>query len=284
MAFGLEDESIAREVDYAINLVTYHRPQEPNYELGPWSYPISTFLARFFQLKHNSPQYTDEEAAAVTYFGMVAEQPEPTATYTDISIDWTAVDTIAYQIQAYDPIVKEVGPNGLLIYFENQLLTKKCIKKDGHSYIGIKKNDEGKWRIYFIWKQVRVTRTLQESYIESVYHLNRYLVYNGLYSGVQKTLSEESRKLQGLRAQALASQQAAAKALALSRASEDVQEEAVKRYEKQLEDAKVKEEEINDYLNKLANVPEGQGNISSSGTSSIIPLALGAAAAILALR
>lgn len=284
MAFGLEVPSIENEVNYAITLVTYKRPMEPNYELGPWSYPISTFLARFFQLKHNSPQYTDEEAAAVTYFGMVAEQPEPTATYTDISIDWTAVDTIAYNIQAYDPIQKDLGPNGLLVYFENNLLTKKCIKKDGHSYIGIKKNDAGKWRIYFVWQQVRVTRTLQESYVDAVYHLNRYLVYNGLYSGVQKTLSEESRKLQGLRAQALASQQAAAKALALSRASEDVQEEAVKRYEKQLEEAQVKEAEITDYLNKLANVPEGQGNISSSGTSSIIPLALGAAAAIFALR
>lgn len=284
MAFGLENVIIAREVDYAINLVTYNRPQEPNYELGPWSYPISTFLARFFQLKHNSPQYTDEEAAAVTYFGMVAEQPEPTAEFTDISIDWTAVDTIAYNIQAYDPIQKDLGPNGLLVYFENKLLTKTCIKKDGHSYIGIKKNDKGKWRIYFIWEQVRVTRTLQESYVDAVYHLNRYLAYNGLYSGVQKTLSEESRKLQGLRAQALASQQAAAKALALSRASEDVQEEAVKRYEKQLKEAQVKEDEINDYLNKLSNVPEGQGNISSSGTSSIIPLALGAAAAFFALR
>lgn len=284
MAFGLEVPSVEREVNSAINLITYKRPQEPNYELGPWSYPISTFLSRFFQLKHNSPQYTDEEAAAVTYFGMVAEQPEPTATYTDISIDWTAVDTIAYNIQAYDPIQTDVGPNGLLVYFENKLLTKTCIKKDGHSYIGIKKNDEGKWRIYFIWDQVRVTRTLQESYVDSVYHLNRYLVYNGLYSGVQKTLSEESRKLQGLRAQALASQQAAAKALALSRASEDVQEEVVKRYEKQLEEAQVKEAEINDYLQKLANVPEGQGNISSSGTSSIIPLALGAAAALFALR
>lgn len=284
MAFGLENEQTAFIVNDAITSIGYRKNIDPNFELGPWSYPVSEFLTRFFTLKKNSPQYTDEEAAAVTYFGMIAEQPEPTAQVTDISIDWTGVDSIVYDIAAYDPAQAENGPNMLLPYFETLINRNDLIRKDKKPYLGIKKNDAGKWQIYFIWKNVRTTRSLQESYIESVYHLNRYLYYNGLYSGIQKTLSEESRRLQGLRAQALASQQAAAKSLALSRASENVQEEVVERYEKQLEAAQIKQQEIDDYLRKLANTPTGQGSTTTAGASGVIPLAIGAALAALALR
>lgn len=284
MAFGLENEQTAFVVNDAITSIGYRKSIEPNFELGPWSYPVTEFLTRFFTLKKNSPQYTDEEAAAVTYFGMIAEQPEPTAQVTDISIDWNAVDSIVFDLAAYDPAQAENGPNMLLPYFETLINRNDLIRKEKKPYLGIQKNDAGKWQIYFIWKNVRTTRSLQESYIESVYHLNRYLYYNGLYSGIQKTLSEESRRLQGLRAQALASQQAAAKALALSRASENVQEETVERYEKQLEEAQVKQKEIDDYLNKLANVPTGQGSTTTAGASGVLPLVVGAALAALALR
>lgn len=283
MAFGIEKKNIAKDVSDAIRLITYEKPQEPNYELGPWDYPIAEFLARFEQLKRNSPQYTDQEAAAVVYFGMVAQQPTPTAEYTDISIDWDRVDTIAYNLQSYDPAQVELGPNGVLTLFDIELLTKQCVKKDGVPYFGIKK-DSGKWQIYFLGYNVRTTRTLQESYVAAVYHLNRYLVWNGLYDGIVKTLAEESRKLQGLRAQALASQAAAAKALALSKASENVSEEVVERYEQQLEEAKAKEQEITDYLQKLLNTPHGQGSTTAAGTSGLLPLAIGAAAALFALR
>ena len=284
MAFGLENEQTAFIVNDAITSIGYRKSIEPNFELGPWSYPVTEFLTHFFTLKKNSPQYTDEEAAAVTYFGMIAEQPEPTAQVTDISIDWNAVDSIAFDIAAYDPAQAENGPNMLLPYFETLINRNDLIRKDKQPYLGIKKNDSGKWQIYFIWKNVRTTRSLQESYIESVYHLNRYLYYNGLYTGIQKTLSEESRRLQGLRAQALASQQAAAKALALSRASENVQEETIERYEKQLEAAQVKQQEIDDYLRKLSNTPTGQGSTTTAGASGVLPLVVGAALAALALR
>lgn len=283
MAFGIENKNIAKDVSDAIRLITYEKPQEPNYELGPWDYPIAEFLARFEQLKRNSPQYTDQEAAAVVYFGMVAQQPTPTAEFTDISIDWDKVDTIAYNLQSYDPAQVELGPNGVLTLFDVELLIKQCVKKDGEPYFGIKK-DSGKWQIYFLGYNVRTTRTLQESYVAAVYHLNRYLVWNGLYDGIVKTLAEESRKLQGLRAQALASQAAAAKALALSKASENVSEEVVERYEQQLEEAKAKEQEITDYLQKLLNTPQGQGSTTAAGTSGLLPLAIGAAAALFALR
>lgn len=287
MAFGQEVEKIAVAQVEAIDKLL-KKPFEPNFELGPWDYPIAEFLARFAQLKRNSPQYTDEEAAAVVYFGMVAQQPTPTATYADIAIDWDAVDSIAYDINLVASIAglyaSQLGPNYYLPRFDDFVLYKHLLKQDGSGYFGMRKDDSGKWQIYFFGKNVRTTRPLQESYVASVYHLNRYLVYNGLYSGIQKTLAEESRKLQGLRAQALASQAAAAKALALSKASEDVSEQSVARYEKQLEEARAKEAEISDYLEKLNRTPSGQGSVSSSGTSGVVPLAIGAAVALFALR
>lgn len=286
MAFDQENPTIVKVQSIAMYDVA-DRVREPDFELGPWDYPISEFLLRFATLKQNSPQYTDEEAAAVVYFGMVAEQPMPTSDYTDISIDWDAVDSIAYDINLVSSIAgieaAQMGPNYYLPYFDAYVMAHLKTKKDGKLYFGIKKDDKGKWQIAFLGKSVRLTRTLKESYEASVYHLNRYLVYNGLYDGVRKTLAEESRRLQGLRAQALASQQAAAKALALSRASENVQEEAVERYEKQLEEAQVKQQEIDDYLRKLSNTPTGQGS-TTAGASGVLPLVVGAALAALALR
>lgn len=279
MAFEQENEIIQRAQSFAITRVI-DRDREPNFELGPWDYPISEFLYRFSNLKKNSPQYTDEEAAAVVYFGMVAEQPTPTSEYTDIAIDWDAVDSIAYDINLVSSIAgieaAQMGPNYYLPYFDAYVMSHMKVKKDGKLYFGIKKDDKGKWQIAFLGKSVRLTRTLKESYEASVYHLNRYLYYNGLYTGVQKTLSEESRRLQGLRAQSLASQQAAAKALALSRASENVQEEVLERYEKQLAEAQGREQEINEYLQKLNNTPTGNGDIGggSSGFAAIAIAAL----------
>lgn len=288
MAFEQEVEQIATVQAWAITAVT-ERYREPNFELGPWDYPISEFLYRFQQLKRNSPKYSDEEAAAVVYFGMVAEQPTPTAEFTDIAIDWDAVDAVAYDKNLVASLAglewSQLGPNYYLPWFDNYVMTHNKIKKNGKPFFGIQKDDAGKWQIYFLSNtSIRKTRSLQESYVASVYHLNRYLVYNGLYSGIQKTLAEESRKLQGLRAQALASQAAAAKALALSKASEDVSEQSVERYEKQLEEARAKEAEITDYLEKLNRTPSGQGSVSSSGTSGVVPLAIGAAVAAFFLR
>lgn len=280
-AFEQENDTIREEQEIAVRGVN-NKPSEPNFELGPWDYPISEFLSRFQQLKRNSPQYNDEEAAAITYFGMIAQQPKPTADYTDIAIDWATVDSIAYNKDLVKEKASEewatLGPNYTLSKFEQALLF-------GHNYqnkyyqtlLGMSKA-RGKWVIYFLYEPVRVTRSIRESYEESVRHLNRWLKYNGLYSGVQKTLSEESRRLQGLRAQALASQQAAARALALSKASENVSQDTIEKYERQLKEAQVKENEITDYLNKINNTPKDTGNLKSFGGSSLLPL-LGLAAA-----
>lgn len=279
MAFDLDNYKTGESINEILDRIErWGTTDEPNFELGVWSYPITNFLIRFRTLKRNSPQYSDEEAAAITYFAMVAEQPTPTGNFEDISIDWNVVDSMNY-----DPSYG-LDPNYYNVLFESYLRHATYGYVNNKLEIGVEKDKKGKWKVMYNFVNVRLTRNLQESYIQSIYHLNRYLYYNGLYSGIQKTLSEESRKLQGLKAQADASAQAAAYALAMSRINENISEEVTEKYEKQLEDAQKQSQELTEYIERINNAPTGQGSVTASGTSSIIPLAIGAAVAALALR
>lgn len=279
MAFDLDNYKTGESINEILDRIErWGTTDEPNFELGVWSYPITNFLIRFRTLKRNSPQYSDEEAAAITYFAMVAEQPTPTGNFEDISIDWNVVDSMNY-----DPSYG-LDPNYYNVLFESYLRHAAYGYVNNKLEIGVEKDKKGKWKVMYNFVNVRLTRNLQESYIQSIYHLNRYLYYNGLYSGIQKTLSEESRKLQGLKAQADASAQAAAYALAMSRINENISEEVTEKYEKQLEDAQKQSQKLTEYIERINNAPTGQGSVTASGTSSIIPLAIGAAVAALALR
>lgn len=279
MAFDLDNYKTGESINEILDRIErWGTTDEPNFELGVWSYPITNFLIRFRTLKRNSPQYSDEEAAAITYFAMVAEQPTPTGNFEDISIDWNVVDSMNY-----DPSYG-LDPNYYNVLFESYLRHATYGYVNNKLEIGVEKDKKGKWKVMYNFVNVRLTRNLQESYIQSIYHLNRYLYYNGLYSGIQKTLSEESRKLQGLKAQADASAQAAAYALAMSRINENISEEVTEKYEKQLEDAQKQSQKLTEYIERINNAPTGQGSVTASGTSSIIPLAIGAAVAALALR
>lgn len=289
MAGCLGDFDQAKESDLTIERCisiykSVGQSQDPDFELGIFNFPILNFLISYFELKRNSPQLSEEECAAVTYFGMVARQPVPTATFQDIAIDWEKVDGILYN--------KDFGldPNVVMPWWEMQIATGRGgLKKIG-----------GKWSIWFPTagtgaddyaksygsSDVRLTRDLQTSYISSVYHLNRFLVYNGLYAGVEKTLAEESRRLQKLRAQALASQAAAAKALALARASENVSQEKLKQYENQMAQALNDEKEITGYLERIQNAPKGVGDVDTQGlkTNNILAYFGMAAAAFAFMR
>lgn len=279
MAFDLDNYKTGEEINEMLDRIErWGTTDEPNFELGVWSYPITNFLIRFRTLKRNSPQYSDEQAAAITYFAMVAEQPTPTGDFEDIAIDWDVVDSMNY-----DPSYG-IDPNYYNVLFESYLRHQAYGYSDHKLEIGVEKDKKGKWKVMYNFVNVRLTRPLKESYIQSIYHLNRYLYYNGLYSGVQKTLSEESRKLQGLKAQADASAQAAAYALAMSRINENISEEVTEKYEKQLAEAQKQAQELKEYIDRVNNVPTGQGSVTTSGTSGVIPLAIGAALAALALR
>lgn len=282
MAFGLDNIYVGEYIQKAVDTVEYREGAAIDLNLGPWELPVTTFLWRYQELLKNSPQYTPEEAAAVVYFGMVAQQPNPTMDYVHYAIDWQKVDAINYgsDFLAYFPDYENYGPNYTNAVFENYVRFGTWAKK---------KSDKGKvWigchddNIFYGWEPVLIERSLKLSYVESVYHLNKYLWYNGLYGGIEKTLAEESRKAQGIRAKALASQAAAAKALALSRASEDISQETIEKYEKQLAEAQAREEEINEYLKKLSNTPTGTGDMGG-GSSGVAAVAI-AALSFLAFR
>lgn len=269
--FGMDNPTyetlIKAYIDAAAKLSTYVGNQI--LKLAPWSCPITTFLVRFFELKYNSPQYDDQEAACVAYFGMIAQQPTPTDQVLNYAVNWREVDNLNYG----EFLNKGISPNYANVLFEHLLAYGMSIKDDETEEVTFG------WSGGTLWyggKDVLLKNVApQDSYIESVYHLNKYLYWNGLYDGVQKALSEESRKLQGLRAQALASQAAAAKALALSRSSEDVSEEAIIKYENKLKESEAKEQELIDYINKLNNTPQGTGG-GVGGGSGLAALAVAA--------
>lgn len=269
--FGMDNPTyetmIKAYIDAAAKLSTYIGNQL--LKLGPWSCPITNFLVRFFELKYNSPQYDDQEAASVVYFGMIAQQPTPTDQVLNYAINWREVDSLNYG----EFLNKGINPNFANVLFEHLLAYGMSITDDETDEVSFGWSGGSLW---YGGKNVLLENVSpQDSYIESVYHLNKYLHWNGLYDGVQKALNEESRKVQGLRAQALASQAAAAKALALSRASEDVSEKTIINYQNKISEAEAKERELIDYLNKINNTPKGTGG-DVGGGSGIAALAVAA--------
>lgn len=250
-------------------------------KLGPWGSPVVEFLIRYYEILQNS-NYTPQEAAAIVYFAMIAQQPAPTDQTYIYGVDWAKLDGIIYdqsQLEFNDTL-REGGPNYCNVVFEYALSKGQYFKFSGKRF-GCHWG-AGNPEFIAFGQDVTIYRPLVDCWAESVYHLNRFLKYNGLYEGVEKTISEEKRKLQGLRAQALASQAAAAKALAISRSNENVSSETLKKYEQQLQRANDDENEILDELKKLENAPKGTGNVAAGG-SSILPL-IGVVAALFAFR
>lgn len=157
--------------------------------LGFFSLPILEFNERFEEITKNNPQLTPVEAAAVVYFGMCADTPMPTKKTDVYAVVWS-----------------DTG-----IPVEQWL------------------ESEYNQRYYAVYSGIRpplVKVDAQTGYLNNVKVLQTWLAYNGLYDGIEKTLTEESRKLQAQAAAASASAQAAAYALAMSRITDDMTEQA----------------------------------------------------------
>lgn len=157
--------------------------------LGFFSLPILEFNERFEEITKNNPQLTPVEAAAVVYFGMCADTPMPTKKTDVYAVVWS-----------------DTG-----IPVEQWL------------------ESEYNQRYYAVYSGIRpplVKVDAQTGYLNNVKVLQTWLAYNGLYEGIEKTLTEESRKLQAQAAAASASAQAAAYALAMSRITDDMTEQA----------------------------------------------------------
>ena len=129
----------------------------------------------------------------------------------------------------------------------------------------------------------------QQSWLNHVFKLQKWLAYNGLWDGIQRTLSEESRKRQSDLAALQASEQAAARALAMSRITDGMSEtariEAAKKtadLQKELESATKKEEELKA---QISNLEKGLPPDYDTNKINIVALAgIGLVAAILLLR
>lgn len=157
--------------------------------LGFFSLPILEFNERFEEITKNNPQLTPVEAAAVVYFGMCADTPIPTKNTDVYAVKW--------------------ADSGIPV----------------EQWLGSEYNQ----RYYAVYSGMHppfVIVDAQTGYLNNVKVLQTWLAYNGLYEGVEKTLTEESRKLQAQAAAASASAQAAAYALAMSRITDDMTEQA----------------------------------------------------------
>lgn len=190
--------------------------------LGFLSLPILEFNERFDLLSQTSPQLSPEARAASVYFGMLADSPKPTGKYDAYGLDWEGADI---------PIDK---------WYETE--------------------HEARYRVFGVGFAPLLKMDAQNAYMMNLNNLQKWLIYNGLWGGVKKTLAEESRKLQAQAAAASAAAAAAARALAMSRINADISEESriasaedTAKANKQLEEAQKEEEEIKQKINDLEN-------------------------------
>lgn len=204
---------------------------DENIGLGAFSFPVLTFNERMDDLKRRNPQLDDNERAAVVYFGMLADTPQPTKTGN------------VYYLEPENGPYKQIEENKNK---ENWFDIEENLKYHAVGHI-----------MTSAFKEIDAAT----GYFNNVKRLQDWISYNGLWGGIQTTLNEQSRKLQGLRAGILASQAAAAKALALSQITDEMTDEA--RVEAAQAQAKAQKEydeaiERENVLNKqLDNISKG---------------------------
>ena len=222
--------------------------------LGAFSFPVLTFNERMIDIKRRNPQLNDQERAAVVYFGMLADTPQPTT------------ENKVYYLEPQNGPFTEFEANNNP---ENWLDIENKLKYTAVSPI--------------------FQSALKESepatgYYNNVLRLQYWISYNGLWNGIHKTLMEQSRKLQGLRAGIEASKAAAAKALAYSQINDEMTDEArVEAAQAQAQAQKQYDEAVEreNVLNKqLDNISKGlpadfkSGDLAAGGVP-VLPLVVG---------
>ena len=222
--------------------------------LGAFSLPVLEFNERMADLKTRNPQLDEKERAAVVYFGMLAETPQPTT------------ENKVYYLEPQNGPYKQIKENNNP---ENWLDIENKIRYSAASPImqsAFKESDP------------------QTGYFNNVLRLQYWISYNGLWEGIQKTLNEQSRKLQGLRAGIEESKAAAAKALALSKITDEMTDEArVKAAEahseaqKQYNEAVERENTLNKQLDNISKglpADYSSDNVAAGGFP-VLPLVAG---------
>lgn len=197
-----------------------YRPNDL-YGIGVFAYPILEFNERMETAKETTPQMDEQARAARVYFGMLAEQPKPTREDECYYLDW-----------------------------ENS-------GRDIKDWLG----DEEQIK-YHAWAFPfpLMKADAQTAYFFALKNLQSWLAYYGLTEGIQKTLMEASRKRQADLAAIAASNAAAARALALSKQTADMTEEArVKAAENEARARKT----LDENLTKEAEIKQDLENIKA---------------------
>lgn len=199
-----------------------YRPNDL-YGIGIFAYPILEFNERLETAKQTTPQMAGDlqALAARVYFGMLAEQPKPTREDDVYYLDW-----------------------------ENSGRDKK-------DWLA----DEAQIKYHaFPWPFPLVKADAQTAYFAALKNLQSWLAYFGLTEGIQKTLMEASRKRQADLAAIAVSNAAAARALALSKQTADMTEEArVKAAENEARARKT----LNENMTKEAEIKQDLENIKA---------------------
>ena len=206
-------------------------------QLGNFYFPLSEFELQTRALIAQNPELNDNEAAAVIYFSMLAESPQPSTEdiifipyFTD---NMSASDLLSTETKIYDfngslPHSEKVHPkqapfaNTPLTFmqvqrgeFDNEWEVKNIYHYENGEKVYLKRKEfDGEFiPKYQAWN-------LQK------YKLELYLSKLGLMEGIKKTLSEQSRRAQAGEAQAAASKQAAAYAAAMAKQAKEEAESA----------------------------------------------------------
>lgn len=269
-------------VNYSKQIVEYQSNFSKDFilwarqQLGGLYLPCVEFELRKNILLANTPQLSEEEAAAITYFAMLAETPQPTSNETILVPNWSEAQTPLQMISTETAIFDNEGNLTVSPAVANYERAGITTAYNWRTAAATGDNETYQFDARFIPKS--------DVYLNQVKKLQKYLIKRGLWDGVQKTLSEESRSLQALVAAAQAQEQAAAYKAAMARqiaeeGTEKARAEAAKQLaeaEKAYKDAEAYENEIKNKLNRVGNGLTPEDEKGGFGLSTL--LGLGAAA------
>lgn len=220
---------------------------------GSFYFPIIEFELRKNILLSNTPELTDEHAATITYFAMLAETPQPTSDRIVFIPNWSesdsALELLSSETNKFEPYGDLPVSSYVSEYEVSTPSTAYYYMQNANTGV----NEKPEFNARFV--------PVKNIYLNQVKKLQLYLSKLGLYGGVKKVLAEEERKRQS----ELASAQEAIKAAAIAKAklslnlSEAITEEdrieAAKNIEKAENDYKKsveKEQNLINELNKLS--------------------------------
>lgn len=269
-------------VNYSKEIVEYQSNFSKDFiiwarqQLGGLYLPCVEFELRKNILLANTPQLSEEEAAAITYFSMLAETPQPTSNDIILVPNWSEAQTPLQMISTETAIFDNEGNLTVSPAVANYERAGITTAYNWRTAAATGDNETYQFNARFVPKS--------DVYLNQVKKLQKYLIKRGLWDGVQKTLSEESRSLQALLAAAQAQEQAAAYKAAMARqiaeeGTDKARAEAAKQIaeaEKAYKDAEAYENEIKNKLNRVENGLTPEDEKGGFGLSTL--LGLGAAA------